>query len=76
MEFFTDEAKLDCRCGRVLLRETLPQCAEWCMAAAVCLGHAIDSIELQRRVAEVKNNPRARECLAAIQARQRKRGGS
>ena len=46
IEFFTDEAKRPCRCGRILLREALPQCADWCPAAAECLGQAIDLYQI------------------------------
>jgi hypothetical protein len=73
VEFFTDEPKRRCRCGRVLLREALPQCAEWCLAAAQCLGQAIDIRELKKRVEQVKNDPRARKCLESIQAQLKKR---
>ena len=69
VEFFTDEPKRRCRCGRVLLRETLPQCAEWCDSAAECLGNVIDLRELQQRVAQVKNDPRAKACLENIRKR-------
>ena len=69
VEFFTDEPKRRCRCGRVLLRETLPQCAEWCLAAAECLGEAVDLRELSRRVAKLKNDPRAKQCLENIRER-------
>ena len=72
VEFFTDEPKRVCRCGRTLLRETLPQCAEWCAAAAQCLGQAIDLRELQRRLAQVKDDPRAKECLEEVSRRLRK----
>ena len=73
VEFFTDEAKRNCRCGRVLLREALPQCAEWCMAAAECLGQAIDLRELEKRVAKVKNDPRAKQCLESIREKLREK---
>ena len=69
VEFFTDEPKRRCRCGRALLREALPQCAEWCLAAAQCLGESIDLAELQKRVEQVKNDPRAKACLEAIRER-------
>jgi hypothetical protein len=75
VEFFTDEPKRRCRCGRVLLRETLPQCAEWCAAAAECLGQAIDVRELQRRLEKVKDDPRARQCLESIRERLQKNKG-
>ena len=69
VEFFTDEPKRACRCGRVLLREALPQCAEWFLAAAQCLGQAVDLRELEKRVAQVKNDPRAKQCLESIRER-------
>ena len=73
VEFFTDEPKRRCRCGRILLRETLPQCALWCTAAASCLGQAIDLRELQRRLALLKDDPRARQCLENVRQQLQKR---
>ena len=73
VEFFTDEIKRPCRCGRVLLRETLPQCADWCSAAAECLGQVVDVRELERRVSEVKNDPRAQQRLASVRERLQKK---
>lgn len=75
VEFFTDEAKRICRCGGVLLREALPRCAEWCPAAAQCLGEAIDVRELQRRLAQIKDDPRATQCLESIRQRLRNTSG-
>jgi len=75
VEFFTDEPKRRCRCGHVLLREALPQCAEWCPAAAECLGEAIDIRELEKRLAKVKNDPKARECIESIRDRLKKKHG-
>ena len=69
VEFFTDEPKRRCRCGQLLLRESLPQCAQWCPAAALCLGEAIDVRELKRRMEKVKNDPRAKRCLESIRQR-------
>ena len=69
VELFTDEAKRRCRCGRLLLRESLPKCADWCPAAAQCLGEAIDVRELTRRMAQIKNDPRAVKCLESIRDR-------
>ncbi len=66
VEFFTDENRRQCRCGRVLLREALPQCADWCPAAAQCLGQVLDRREQEQRVAQVKNDPLARQCLENI----------
>jgi len=66
VEFFTDEIKRRCKCGRPLLREAAPKCAEWCPAAEQCLGEAIDSRLLQKRLAEVRNDPRAKECVGRI----------
>ena len=72
VEFFTDEPKRTCRCGHTMLREALPKCADWCPAAAECLGEAVDIRQLQDRLARVRNDPRAKACLADIQARIRK----
>ena len=69
MEFFSDEARRHCRCGRLLLREPLPQCADWCPAAAECMGQVIDAHRLEQRLAEVKDDPRARACLEKIRKR-------
>ncbi len=69
VEFFTDEPKRTCRCGHVLLRESLLRCADWCPAAAQCLGEAVDVRELQRRLSEVRDNPRAKQCLESIRQR-------
>jgi len=69
VEFFTDEPKRHCRCGRVLLREAMPRCADWCPAAAQCLGEAIDVRELERRLEQVRNDPRAKKCLQSIRER-------
>jgi len=74
VEFFTDEPKRQCRCGQVLLREALPRCAEWCPAAAQCLGEAVDVRELERRLAQVKNDPRAKRALEDIRQRLREKG--
>ena len=72
VEFFTDEPKRRCRCGRLLTREALPRCAEWCPAAAQCLGEAVDVRELRRRLAKIKNDPRAKRCLESIRERMKK----
>lgn len=76
VEFFTDEAKRTCRCGNVLLRESLPRCAEWCPAAAQCLGEAIDVRELERRLAQVRDDPRAKRCLEDVRRRLRSQGNA
>jgi hypothetical protein len=73
VEFFTDEPKRQCRCGRVLLRETVPQCAQWCAAAADCLSQTIDPSELQRRLAAVKDDQRAKELLEQVRQQLQKR---
>ena len=73
VEFFSDEAKRPCRCGRVLVCEALPQCAAWCPAAAECLGQVHDLRELEQRLAKVKNDPRAKQCLESIRQRLQKK---
>jgi len=73
VEFFTDEPKRRCKCGRLLLREALPRCADWCPAAAQCLGEAIDIRELERRLAKIKDDPRAAQCLGHVRDMLRKK---
>ncbi len=73
VELFTDEPKRRCRCGNVLFRETIPRCAEWCPAAAKCLGKVVDLRELEKRREEIRNDPKAKECLERIQDLLKKR---
>ena len=73
VEIFTDEAKRRCRCGHVLLREALPQCAEWCMAAAQCLGQAVDLRAVKERLEQVRSDPQAKKCLEAVQEKLNKK---
>ena len=73
VEFFTDEPKRKCRCGKVILRESLPKCAEWCPAASVCLGEALDVRELERRLEEAKKMRETNKCLKDVQDRLKKK---
>jgi len=73
VEFFTDEPRRRCRCGKLLLRESLPQCADWCPAAAQCLGEAIDLKAFEERLAHVRDDPRAKKCIESIRERLRKK---
>ena len=66
VELFSDEPKRTCHCGHVVMRETVPRCADWCPAAAQCFGEAVDSRVLKKRLAEVKNDPKAAECVRTI----------
>ena len=39
VEIFSDEARVKCRkCGKMVYREKMPSCAEWCASAKKCLG--------------------------------------
>jgi len=42
VEIFTDEIKARCKCGEVLLRESVPACISWCASAEKCLGEVVD----------------------------------
>jgi CO dehydrogenase nickel-insertion accessory protein CooC1 len=46
--------------------KVLPKCAEWCPAAAECFGEATDIRALKARAAQVKDDPRAKQCLQTI----------
>ncbi len=74
VEFFTDEVKRRCRCGRLLTRESLPRCADWCPAAARCLGEAVDMRQLEARLANIKNDPRAKKCLDRVRRHLKQKG--
>ncbi len=75
VEFFTDEPKRRCRCGKLLLRVSLPRCAEWCPAAGLCLGEAIDPRELKRRLERVRNDPRAKRLLDSVREHLKAKAG-
>jgi len=62
-----------CPCGTVVRRKALPKCSDWCPAAAECFGEATDVRVLKARVAQVRNDPRARQCLETIRGRLRDR---
>jgi len=66
VEFFTDEPKRHCKCGKLLLQDSLPRCADWCPAAPQCFGDIIDSEKLKRHLDKIKNDSRAAECVARI----------
>jgi len=66
VEFFTDEPRRHCRCGLVLFREAMPQCADWCPAAARCLGLAVDSRKTLDNVVEGKAGPDASKPSAGM----------
>ena len=52
VEMFSDEEKVRCGCGNVILREAVPSCIQWCAAAEKCLGGVLDVKELKRKLAE------------------------
>ena len=66
VELFSDEPKRRCHCGNTVRRDTAPRCADWCPAAAQCLGLAADAGSFEKRRDEIRSNPQAKECLARI----------
>jgi DNA-directed RNA polymerase subunit RPC12/RpoP len=39
VEIFSNEVKVKCyQCGKMVYRERLPSCIDWCTAAPQCLG--------------------------------------
>ena len=52
VEMFSDEEKVRCKCGEVILREAVPSCIQWCAAAEKCLGGVLDLKELRRKLME------------------------
>lgn len=49
---FTDEVRTRCRCGEVILRESIPSCVSWCPSAEACLGQVIDLRTVRKRMEE------------------------
>jgi len=69
VELFSDEGRRRCSCGHVVVRQTLPTCAEWCPAAAQCFGQAADVRVLKKRVDRIKTDPRAKRRLRDVRRR-------
>lgn len=69
VEIFSDEPRARCRCGGLVLRETVPKCAAWCASAATCLGQAVDVRELGQQRAHLQNDPQVQQCLAFVRQR-------
>lgn len=67
VELFSDEGHRRCACGAEVRQTVLPKCAEWCPAAAECFGQATDVRVLKARAAEIRDDPRAKQCLQTIQ---------
>ena len=57
-----------CKCGRNLTREATPTCAEWCAAAPECLGLAIDKREWEKKIAKLKDDPKAKEYVNKVRS--------
>jgi NADH pyrophosphatase NudC (nudix superfamily) len=39
VEMFSDEVKIKCqKCGKIVYREKMPSCIDWCASARQCLG--------------------------------------
>ena len=75
VEIFTDEPGRRCRCGRLLRREALPRCTDWCRAAPECLGETTDAQE-PRRLARIQDDPRSKECVEKIRQLVERKGRS
>lgn len=72
VEIFSDEQKVRCRCGHVILRETVPSCIMWCPAAERCLGDVIDLREVRKRIEKMHAKADASGYVKNIQDRIRK----
>jgi hypothetical protein len=42
VEIWSDEERVECKCGGVVFKDRVPTCAEWCPAADECLGDVVD----------------------------------
>jgi hypothetical protein len=55
VEFFRDDPKRKCRCGRILTNPKLNlACAEWCQKAEECLGVKREKPEARRKKNRLK----------------------
>ena len=77
VEIFSDEQKVRCRCGELILREALPSCIQWCPAAERCLGEVIDIREIRKRLAALqgKGGDYVERMRERIEDSRRRRGG-
>lgn len=75
VEIFTDEARTRCRCGEVILRESIPSCVQWCPSAEACLGQVIDLRTVRKRMEEV-HGPDAERYVQDMGRRIRESGGT
>lgn len=49
VEIFSDELKRSCPgCRKIIYREKLPSCTDWCQSVRECIGAVIDSTQLVR----------------------------
>ncbi len=69
VEIFSDEQKVRCRCGELILREALPSCIQWCPAAERCLGQVIDLREVRKRLAALQQETGGAEYVKKIKRR-------
>jgi ribosomal protein S27E len=57
IEFFRDDVRRTCRCGRVIVNPKLDlACAEWCQKAEECLGIKPEKPETRKKKAS--SNPK------------------
>jgi hypothetical protein len=76
VELFSDEPSRRCRCGRLIVQETPPSCADWCPAAPECLGSSLDAEEVRRRGARLRDDPHAKQYVDRICRQLRESYGS
>jgi hypothetical protein len=59
VEFFRDDVKRKCRCGRVITNPKLNlACAEWCQKAEECLGAKPEKPETRKKKRPVNSKKR------------------
>lgn len=62
VEIFSDELKAKCpKCGKIIYKEKVPSCVDWCASAKKCIGEARwEEIEKQRKKG-VKNGKKTKD---------------
>lgn len=69
VEIFSDEQKVRCHCGNLILREALPACIQWCPAAERCLGEVIDIRAVRKRLAALQEKAGGSDYVRKMQRR-------
>ena len=69
VEIFTDEVRVNCRCGQWVYRNVVPLCAQWCPEAERCFGASGAFNESFHEACNVADREEQERRLRKLQAR-------